>query len=484
MSAFAYRLRFSAAPAALFALMLLASGCAGAAPNTIEVPQKESMKESAATTASNRLAADDFDSRAIGRASKSAKAELAANDPLGQVQDNPTGTFVGQRTQELLNDITKVRGVVATRNNELQDIRRAAATAAVTYHSSVAAVEARLQAGTTPGNPILLRQWDEAQANLDQMNSSVSRLNTLSTEVSADGSMVGYLLGSVKAAFELNGAIDEDHDNLKVLQDVVSQQVVGIERMKTEISQDLLRLNSYLNTERSNLQTLAFAIDRGEYLGNNLANRPVVLTPAPTSTMGGQSANIPNTYGSVAYGNASNAAIQAAPLMPSAAAANMMGSAPAAMADQVFDPNARMGVATGVADTSFGMLPSDSAVRAGANPTLVPQTQNLSELPAFEDNKLLALIRFNTANVQFEKQLYDAVSQALDQMPAAVFTVNAVSPASGGSAAVAAGTAEAQRHADAVKRSLISMGLPPNRIAMTATGSRDANVPEVHVMVR
>ncbi|MGE3770119.1 MAG: hypothetical protein AB7G06_04125 [Bdellovibrionales bacterium] len=451
MASLSHRLRFSVALVA----MLVASGCANAT-SAVDVPEKPSQVLQ--LPKGYRAADNDFDAKTLStienKAPKTKATSFSSNDPLAQVQDNPTGTFVGQRTHELMVDIARAREVIETRDNTLQEIRRDAAQAAVTYHSSVAAVEARLQAGTTPGNPILLKQWDEAQANLDTMNSSINRLNTLSTEVSADASMVGYLLGSVKAAFQLNGAIDEDHENLRKLQEVVTQQIYSIEQTKTAISEDLLRLNSYVSTERNNLQTLAFGIDRGEYLGNNLANRPIVAGPSP--------------------------AVYSRP-------------APPPMADVPFDPYSRTGVATGTADTSFGMLPTDSAVAAGADPTMpvpaptpymAPVTQNLDALPSEADNRMLALIRFNKPDVQFEKQLYDAVSNALDQMPAAVFTVMAVAPDTGNAADVANGTAEAQRHADAVKRSLISMGLPPNRIAMAAQGSKVAEVPEVHVMVR
>ena len=35
---------------------------------------------------------------------------------------------------------------------------------------TIAAIEARLQVGTTPGNPILVQQWNEAQSELDRIN--------------------------------------------------------------------------------------------------------------------------------------------------------------------------------------------------------------------------------------------------------------------------------------------------------------------------
>ena len=113
-----------------------------------------------------------------------------------------------------------------------------------------------------------------------------------------------------------------------------------------------------------------------------------------------------------------------------------------------------------------------------------PRTQNLTSLPDESTNQTLAIIRFSDPTVKFDKQLYTAVSGALDQAPNALFTVVAVTPQAGNAAQVAMGTAEAQRHADDVKNSLIAMGIQPARIAMSADGDPDAHAAEVHVLVR
>src|SRR5262249_30786688 len=135
-----------------------------------------------------------------------------------------------------------------------------------------------LQNGTTRGNPILLRQWEEANSSLDEGTSSLNKLNALLTAVDADASVASYLLQSVQAGFELSGAVDEDHDQLKLLRDEVSRLVVQLDYLRTQTTGDIERETSYLTTERSNLQALSFAISRGELLGNSMANRPVIVT--------------------------------------------------------------------------------------------------------------------------------------------------------------------------------------------------------------
>ena len=454
----------------LFAAGTLTSGCA-AAGSTKELPLARDTQTAAAP-----LDGTAPDSRSVGMEGRSAlNVQLAPEDPLKRITAEPTGTIVGQRVNDLLSETLKLRESTLARAQQVQDVRGIGAASAIQYHSSVAAIEARLQQGTTPGNPILLRQWDDAQANLDQMSTAVSRLNTLSTDISSDGSTAGYILGSVKAALELSGAVDEDHDHLKILQDTVSQDVVQIERMKTEVSADLLRLNNYMTSERNNLQTLAFAIEKGEYLGNNLTTRPLIMTPAPVATLAGQTVQMapPSAVQPVAapvpavYGN------QLQPMQASPAMVAPMSSS------SLMDPAARSGVGTGSALTDQG-----AAQPAAYVPVYDPMTQNLKSLPDESGSKTLAIIRFNDPNVQYEKQLYTAIAGAIDQQPNALFTIVAVTPQAGDATQIAAGTAEAQRHADDVKRSLIEMGLPPSRIAMDAEGDRDMRNAEVHVLVR
>ncbi len=213
-------------------------------------------------------------------------ATNGATDTLGQLWSVERHQVqVGNRALELRDEVLRLRASVNLNSNEFGILRSSGASGAVQYHSTIAAITARLQNGTTRGNPILLRQWDEASASLDEVNSSLSRLNSLQTAIDADASMASYLLESVQAAFELSGAVDEDHDQLKLLRDEVSRMIVQLDYLRNQTTNDIQRQTTYLTTERSNLQAMAFAISRGELLGNSLANRPVMVNAAPVMSI-------------------------------------------------------------------------------------------------------------------------------------------------------------------------------------------------------
>jgi hypothetical protein len=94
------------------------------------------------------------------------------------------------------------------------------------------------------------------------------------------------------------------------------------------------------------------------------------------------------------------------------------------------------------------------------------------------------VIRFDRPNVQYEQPLFEAVSRALDRRPSAGFDIVAVAPSGGSPSDVALNTSAARRDAETVLRSLTNMGLPPERVSLSATTSQSAQSPEVHVYVR
>ena len=373
-----------------------------------------------------------------------------AADPMSAFGPS-SGTVVGNRALELRDEVLRLRASVNLNTNEFMIQRSSGASGAVQYHSTVAAITARLQNGTTHGNPILLRQWDEADQALNEVSGSMGRLNSLQTSVDADASLASYLLGSVQAAFDLSGAVDEDLDQLKLLRDEVSRLVVQLDYLRNQITNDIERQTAYLTSERTNLQALAFAISRGELIGNSLANRPVIVNPVPVS------------------------------MMPAA----MTSMAPAAPA---MAPPMSMGMQPGIAGPA-PMSPSTYMQETGQmTPTPPPATGVATNNPdaglAPTIGHLLVLIRYNQPVVDYEAQLSKAVGDALERRPNAQFAVVAVTPSSGDPADLAKAKENAQRDADAVKRSLVQLGLSPSRISMANTQTQNANTPEVHVYIR
>ena len=179
----------------------------------------------------------------------------------------PTGTLVGNKISTLRDDLKRLQASIDIENNDLQAVRSKSNANSKTYHERVAVMRSKLQLGTTPGNPMLVGAWNAAQEQLEKVNDDIGEMNSLSSRVAADASMSAYLLDATRASFGISGAVDEDHQQLEVLEDEVSQTVVLIERLLTELSDDIRRQSNYVANERNQLNTLALAIKNGEFFG-------------------------------------------------------------------------------------------------------------------------------------------------------------------------------------------------------------------------
>jgi TolA-binding protein len=311
--------------------------------------------------------------------------------PVGVTPGQDTGTFVGRKVEELRSELQRLQDQVGTHNGQLQTMRADMVGNAQNYHNLVASVNSRLQVGTTPGNPILVQQFNSAQTSLDNLNVGIAAMNKLATAVAGMSTMSAYLAESTRAAFGVSGAVDEDHRQLTILEDEVDQTVVLIERLLKETTDDIRRQSSYVAAERSNLNTLAAGIKTGEIYGASLSN--VAQTAAGPGPIAGK--------------------------------------------------------------------PMDTSGR-----------------------RPLVVIRFDRDKVPYQQALYNAVGKVLERRPNAAFDLVAVAPASGGPAHVALNSTKARRHAEDVLRSLVEMGLPPARVAVSGKTANSANSNEVHLYLR
>ncbi len=192
---------------------------------------------------------------------------------------NATGTEVGRKVAQLRAEAIRLQDAITQHNAGLQQARSETMRRAQTYHGTVAAINARLQVGTTPGNPILVSQWNTAQEQLDLVSRGIGAMNTLANRVAGDSTTASYILETTRATFGLSGALDEDHRQLSTLEDEVNRTVVMIDRLLNDLAEDINRQSIYVGNERKNLTTLSVAIKNGEILGHSLANR--AFEPGP-----------------------------------------------------------------------------------------------------------------------------------------------------------------------------------------------------------
>jgi hypothetical protein len=300
-----------------------------------------------------------------------------------------SGTYVGQKVAALRGDLQRLQSNINQHNQELQQTRQAMASDASSYYNQVATINARLQAGTTPGNPELVQQWTQAQGSLDKLANDILRLNTIANATASDSALEAYIRESVRATYGLQGAVDEDHRQLAILENDSVRTVPLIDRLLNDINEDISRQTNYVGNERRNLTVLSVAIRNGELYGR------------------------------------SNPAV------------------------------------------------------AGAGPSQVA-----SATPASAGRQPLMVIHFDKPNVTYEQALYSAISRALERRPSATFDVVAVSGTGGNAGQSALDTTASKRNAESVVRSLTSMGLPAERINLSAMSSASAQGNEVQVFVR
>src|SRR3546814_6007660 len=136
-------------------------------------------------------------------------------------------------------DLAKLQQAVGDLDQRMAQLRADITGAAQRYHALNAAMSAKLQAGTTPGNPILVQQWKEAERLIEKIDESITRMNGLASETGSEATMAAYLLDRVRATYALSGAVDQDHRNLRVLEDEVNRTVVMIDRLLNELSDDI-----------------------------------------------------------------------------------------------------------------------------------------------------------------------------------------------------------------------------------------------------
>lgn len=205
--------------------------------------------------------------------------------------DQPTGTAVGQKVQELKGDLARLQDTIKGQSAKQQALHADIEQNAAAYQAITGAISGKLQVGTTPGNPGLVQAWQQAQQNLNSVETDIGQMNALSSEVAGNAAYVAFLQDSVRAAFGVSGAVDEDHRQLRILQDQTAQTNVDVDRLLSQISQDVARQNEFLGTERSNLTTLAGGVSRGEFLGSTLASRAVPAPAQPTLPPGAGAAS-------------------------------------------------------------------------------------------------------------------------------------------------------------------------------------------------
>lgn len=208
-------------------------------------------------------------------------APVATITPVTIASGPDTGTQVNRTIQSIRAQVSGLQQKITANAGRLADLRNQGAGAASAYQNSKARITARLQIGTTRGNPELVAEWNSAQSSLDSVSSNINALNALGTDITNDSSAAHFALNQISATMNVSGAVDEDHRQLTLLEDETSQTIVVLDRLLKEISDTVQRQTAYAANERANLTVLANSIKAGELYG-------ALTTPVPSGALTSQ----------------------------------------------------------------------------------------------------------------------------------------------------------------------------------------------------
>lgn len=221
-------------------------------------------------------------------------------EPIEVSRVGNTGTLVGQKVIAFRNELTELQDSIKQNNAELQKVRASVIDNAIEYHNTTAAMEAKLQVGTTPGNPIMYQMLQKTQGNVVVMDENANTLNKIYNQAVSDMSVVSNLQESIRATYGVSGAIDEDHTQLRTLENETNQTALLISSLLSEVGSDYNRQVEYTNTARSYLASLDSAIKVGSYGVSNEPLPPVqnkIFTPRQPAGFASVSRNTADVRG-------------------------------------------------------------------------------------------------------------------------------------------------------------------------------------------
>ena len=217
-------------------------------------------------------------------------------DSSNVVNGSYTGTFVGQRVAAFRQELSQIKQAHKSNEKVFQKINTNVANTSTLYQKTISAVESKLQAGTTPGNPNMYAMLQQAQSNVQTMFANANALDNLSTKTANALTSVNYLENSISAAFNISGAVDEDHKQLRELQD----QAVRMAQKISALNENVTRAANFQQQNAIQSSQEVNALHESVKTGNagTVLTRQISrhATPTPSLTQVANSGNKPHRY--------------------------------------------------------------------------------------------------------------------------------------------------------------------------------------------
>lgn len=176
----------------------------------------------------------------------------------------PTGTPVGEKAIHLKKDIINLSQVAATNIQQVRNLYGKAIAEVDSYHRLVGEIEAKLQLGTTPANPNLIKLRDRASAELTQISSVVEVMGDYVNNFNATLQEANSLGVEINQTLLMPGALDEDHAHLLKMSEELDSFKTTIHQSLNILTGNAQRQKQWLVSERENFALLSSAIEKGK----------------------------------------------------------------------------------------------------------------------------------------------------------------------------------------------------------------------------
>lgn len=330
------------------------------------------------------------------------------------------GTFMKNKIANFKSEQEQLKALVDSRKTTLQEMRNETNTAVSDYRSAVSQINSKLQLGTTPGNPELMDEWKDARAKLEKINNIAFDIKRLVADVESDQSMVDYMVGSIQASYKIRGATEDDHKQLKAIEEEAKQIGSNISIFARQLNQEAERQQAYVDNEKYSLNDVALNIKNGKLYGSS--------SSTDFFANGGSMFSSDESYEAFINETAQDYGMQQ-------------------RAPQSRRPAPRSPMMVGDRD-AVALRPA----RATSTPVDIA--------PIAKSTRPIITVKFDKASVDFAEPLYQSLSRVLERNPSATFEVSGVAPQGKSNGSI-------KKNVKDVMTTLTEMGLPASRVALT-----------------
>ena len=186
----------------------------------------------------------------------------------------PNNQIVSEVSKKVAAIETKLRQIqknIKKDSDTFRELKNKSAEESARFYGHVANIRSRLQIGTTPGNPELTEMWKQASALLAGSDKNMAETAKLSSEMARAKNELDSLQETIRETFSVPGAMEIDHENLKLLEDEASQTIVSVNRLISDLSIQITRQQQYFSTESQNVNLLGTEIQTGKALDRSVA---------------------------------------------------------------------------------------------------------------------------------------------------------------------------------------------------------------------